>query len=287
MICSLKSVALMLILQQRLFLGINKIKKSLPLEQCSLDNTLYRLKHSNGLIYRWNIALRMEKQSDLPPMDLALSLSSLLSSNILSPDKDSQGTIQFTVTVTEPGWLDFYLGDCFLAIWLDYLTLALQGSTTATSQPLQKRKNFNPFPLQYAHGRCCSLLRSATEQGLIKLKSDHCSPSRWQWLEPTPTPWLDNNKQWQLVENQDKNLLYQLIDTTDLLFRNSSENWYQITKNLSQAFLEVEAQSRIFGEVQRKTPLLAQGRLGLIWLTQILLYRLLTEKLGISVFKEL
>jgi hypothetical protein len=284
LVCSLDAVALSLILRQRLFFTLSETEKSFRLEHYSSQNALYRLKHKPRLVYRSSLAFRLQKQSDLPPMELALYFFSLLSCNILEGKQENKPTIEIGVTVIEPGWLDFSVAHGNLAPWLDYLPLALQlktDSASFSSQAVRKTKGFNPFPLQYAHARCCSLLRSAAEQSLIKLKSDDFTHPQWQWLEPARIPWLDENQQWQLGSLEERNLLYQLIDTMDLLFNNSSEDWEQITRNLSKALLEVEAHSRIFGEVQRKNPQVAQARLGLIGLTQLLLNRLLTDKLGV------
>jgi hypothetical protein len=53
----------------------------------------------------------------------------------------------------------------------------------------------NLFPVQYAHARCCSLLRLAHWQGLIKLRDLDFNTLNRQLIEPSPIPWLNDDQQ--------------------------------------------------------------------------------------------
>ena len=281
LIFSLDAISLRLVIQQRLLLAVHKGTNQVTVDDCVKQNFLYRLKHQSCVVYRCAIAFQLQKQCNLPPMKLAIELASLLYSNILQNKSLNKREIDITATVVEPGWLDFAICDRTLATWLDNLTESFANITCSHGKS-QSQMDFNPFPLQYAHARCCSLLRLAAEQNLIKLKSEDFRQTVWQWLEPHKIPWLSQTQKLQLVHPKEKFLLCQLIDTIDLLSGNSSENWYQVTRELSKALLDFEASCRIFGQVKNETPLLAQARLGLIGVTQLLLQKLLTEFLGVD-----
>jgi arginyl-tRNA synthetase len=281
LIFSLDAISLSLAIRQRLLLAVHRGTNRATVDDYVRRNFLYRLKHQSPVVYRCTIAFQLQKQCNLPPMKLAVELASLLSSTMLQNKSPNKPEIDVTVKVVEPGWLDFVICDRTLAAWLDNLTESF-ANIACSQEKSQSQMDFNPFPLQYAHARCCSLLRLAAEQNLIKLKSEDFGQTVWQWLEPRKIPWLTQTKQLQLVHPKEKFLLCQLIDIIDLLSGNSPENWYQLTRELSKALLDFEASCRIFGEVKNENPSLAQARLGLIGLTQLLLQKLLTEFLGVD-----
>lgn len=288
LVFSQEDISLSLLLEQTMFSRLAKGKNRLIVEDCLKQNSLYRLKHPRGIVYRGAIAFKLHKQFGLSPQEFAQSLYSLFSSPILPKENTTQQEIWVRVTVVEPGWLDFAIWDDTLASWVDHLFCCFE-QTQYSLSGLEKteKEQWNCFPFQVTYARCSALLRLGAQQNLIQLQIEDCGQIVGQWLEPAKIPWLKDNQQWQLVHPSEKNLLDKLIDTMDLFSNNSWKNWNQVTNELSNAFFDFEASCRIFGDVSKKTPWLAQCRLGLIRLTQLSLHKLLTQKLGVQVLTQL
>jgi arginyl-tRNA synthetase len=142
--------------------------------------------------------------------------------------------------------------------------------------------------VQYAHARCCSLLRLAHRQGLIKLKDLDFKTLDWQLLEPNPIPWLnDDQAALRLVDPAEKRLIAQILDSRDALSDPGQLSQRKLASALSNEFERFYSNCRIWGEVKIQTPKLAQARLGLVAVTQALLRSLLQDHLGVPAPAEL
>ncbi|MBR8838269.1 MAG: glutamate acetyltransferase [Stigonema ocellatum SAG 48.90 = DSM 106950] len=139
------------------------------------------------------------------------------------------------------------------------------------------------FSAQYAHARCCSLLRLGHQQGLIQLR--HLDTVHGGVPSSKPIPWLDCDAKLRLSHPASGRLIAELVKVVDQL--EYSYNWEKAALDLSQAFETFWRNCRIFGEMKTTSPELAQARLGLIMATQSVLRFLLEEKLGISALLEL
>ncbi|MDJ0716262.1 MAG: hypothetical protein QNJ54_18860 [Prochloraceae cyanobacterium] len=261
---------------------------------------LYRLKDKDsiGIVYRCAIAFSLASVNNLSRVAIAIELVNVLTNSLSASDSEDDPLLDFTVKAVEPGWIDFYLSDRALAVWLQNLPLLLgdggAGERGSRGEGEQGRggdqKDLNVFPIQYACARCCSLLRLGHRSGLIKLNNLDLNCSLWQWLEPLPIPWFNSHLQqrhFQLVHPAEKHLIAQLLNLADIPLDSQKVDWVKQGMLLSQAMLDFDRSCRIWGEVSSQTPDLAKARLGLISVTQFVLQWLLKEQLGVIAPQEL
>ena len=219
--------------------------------------------------YRSAIAFKLSPQQNMPPMEIARTLAFLLQD--MTGENLKWGNLQFQVTVSPPGWLDFRITDEGLADWLQQLLAdnvpEFRISTVRTGK--------SPFFLQYTHARCCGLLRLAQREGLLSLDT-------LQITTPDPIPWLDESDRiLRLQHPAERQLIAQWVAIVDTCDRSKSPEIFSLAERLSQRFETFDRQCRIFGAVARETPHLAQGRAGLVSGTQKILNSLLTRGLGL------
>ena len=201
-----------------------------------------------------------------------------LQSNLTSASGEELAAVAHT-----SGYIDFYLSETFLALWLKHSPdlLPNKSISSAVYAPISveaPRNSFNLVPLQYVHTRCCSLLSLGARQKLIELKDPDFEYLIWHIAQPKPISWLDTQNRLWLSDRAEYNLLWQLLKVIDTSTLNSN-NWYRLAKNLSQAMLIFDAECPILGEVAQKIPQKAIARLGLIALVQYWLQQLLCLKL--------
>lgn len=154
------------------------------------------------------------------------------------------------------------------------------------SEPVNQAHSL--FRVQYAHARCCSLLRLAHRQSLINLSDLDSITPRWEWLEPNPIPWLYGNPQMEcepirlrLEHPAELGLIALVLDGTEQLTRLTPIRALELANALSHGFEKFYSACRIWGEVKTETPQLAQARLGLVAITQKLLRSLLEDQLNV------
>ncbi len=146
---------------------------------------------------------------------------------------------------------------------------------------------YSLFPVQYAHARCCSLLRLVQREGLMPMsKLALCDRDRAPQLQ---IPWLVDNEirfnhpaSYRLIAG-----LVTVVD--DLVCSDIPEliHWQKVALNLSRAFESFWSSCRIFGEEKIVSPKLSQARIGLVIATKVALKLLLEEKLNICAIDEL
>jgi len=262
---------------------------------------LQRLSDDTCVLYRSAIALKLAPLWQQSPLDIANQL--MTSFATISQYTAGQICLEFCVEVVFPGWINFRLSDQGLAAWLQHLVhtkLRLivvhgegreDGEGREVNSPLSPSSPSSPsslFPVQYAHARCCSLLRLAHRQGLIKLKDFDFKTLDWQLLEPNPIPWLnDDQAALRLVDPAEKRLIAQILDSRDALSDPGQLSQRKLGSALSNEFERFYSNCRIWGEVKIETPKLAQARLGLVAVTQALLRSLLQDHLGVPAPAEL
>ncbi|MGB3691832.1 MAG: hypothetical protein WA865_12410 [Spirulinaceae cyanobacterium] len=256
------------LLQEKLLLTLEQwlqwhdptVTLNYPLSRLTLTKISGQRLNAWGIVYRCGIAFGLANNSNLPVIEVACQLAQILSQEMeISP---KQPSLEFTVRVINPGWLDFYLEERGLALWLDKLPQLLP-----TLKLNKDQKQVSLFALEYAHGRCHSLLNLGNSQGLIKINSHQ------EWLEPLPIPWLDTNGNLRLRDLAEQKLIEQLITTA-----HADSNWVKSATHLSESMLDFHRYCRIWGEVKETNLPLAQGRLGLLWLVQLFLKYLLDNK---------
>lgn len=233
--------------------------------------------------YRCAIAYPLAAQLKLPVIDVVQYLAHYLSS--LKQEVNDTQVLDFEIQVIKPGFLDFHPRDRTLAIWLQQLLspevfsrdlfLPLP-SASASFIPCETEKPNYLLPVQYVHARCGALLQLGNTEGLIELEQQNLTSMIGQWLEPNPIPWLHpETTVFQLQHPSEQILINQFLNVIDNYTYSDSPNWVQIATNLSAAMLDFYRNCRIWGETTQNTPLLAQARLGLVAICQILLEQIL------------
>lgn len=242
---------------------------------------LYQGGYNQKILYISGVAMGISKSQNLPAMEIAQAMAGHLSRN-----SDSL----FSVKVIPPGWIYLELIDSTLAAWLQNLIVFPENEDLINNfvdyqlpvtnhQSQISLHSLTIFKIQYAHSRCCSLLRLAEKDGLITL--DRIGTKSYFSLKPIP---LLNGDQKLLLNHVDEMLLmHQLVKLVDDLVctDSSSLNWETSAGKLSQAFEKFWGSCRIWGEVKIQTPELAQARLGLLVVTQLVLRSVLEDKLGV------
>ncbi|MGK7937888.1 MAG: DALR anticodon-binding domain-containing protein [Xenococcaceae cyanobacterium] len=270
---------------------------------------------SLDIVYRCAIAFPLANYWHLSPFIVAQNLKEfLLIGDVIS---ETIPILIFAVKVVSPGWIDFYMSDRALAVWLDEVIQWISREQGSRGAAVEAPKGFsssfksgNPpngllhrvgarrkgtstktggqgsrgagengsfFEIQYAHARCCSLLRLGHQEKLIKIKHEY---SEWTIVEPVTLSWVNAQGVFLLVHPAERCLLIQLLTVVEQLITPSQKvNWAKLAHNLSEVFLDFWTECRIYGEVQQKTPDLAKARLGLVALVQHFLDRILRYKL--------
>ncbi|MDR9895566.1 DALR anticodon-binding domain-containing protein [Aetokthonos hydrillicola Thurmond2011] len=238
---------------------------------------LHKDRSNHKILYTSGIVPRLSKYENVSPQEIEKSIVSHFSANYSN---------EFKVQSVSPNWIRFELTDPALATWLQGVaeegTLS-RGALEQREQGEQGRQGekeiFVPgvgnslFSVQYAHARCCSLLRLGKQEGLIDSSNF--------------IPWLDSKKELRLTHPASTSLIDELIQVVDFSECNILIKWEKVALKLSQAFENFWSQCRIFGEVKTTSSDLAAARLGLVMATQSVLSFLLETKLGISAPREL
>ncbi len=219
------------------------------------------------------IALKLAQVESQNAMEIATQIVKAWPVNLDSAS-------HFRLKVLPPGMIQFQLTDQGLAVWLQKFS-QMPPSESAFVKFDTVYQTF--FAIQYSHARCCSLLRLADRDRIITLHSSsrETTPTIFSLLTPNPIPWCDQGGNLRLVHIAERQLISQLLTTLDARCNCGRQpQWDKLANRLSQAFQDFYAQCRIWGEVKRDTPELAQARLGLILITQSILRFMLQEKLG-------
>jgi hypothetical protein len=280
---------------------------------------LHRLSDDSCILYRSAIALKLAPLWQLNALDLAHQLT--VSFPTINQDSASQPCLDFNIEVVFPGWINIRLGDRGLAAWLQHMIQSppfWQGQEQGRGETGERGRKINDkysssldvphqgqldnslknvpdlFPVQYAHARCCSLLRLAHGQGLIKLRDLGFNTGSWQLVEPNPIPWLNDGQEahteqvcLRLMHLAERRLISQILDWQDESHQSSLGHSVKRCSSLSNDFEKFYSSCRIWGEVKTENLKLAQARLGLVGLTQAVLRSLLQDQLGVTAPVEL
>ncbi|PLZ97769.1 glutamate acetyltransferase [Fischerella thermalis CCMEE 5268] len=252
-------------------------------------------RNSNQVFYITGLALQLAKYEKIPAMEIAEAIASHLSAN-------SAGV--FSIQIVPPGWIHLELAHPVLASWLQRLvekrgdsvvqgrggtedkeddlgdkedkeelvTVLFSSHSPSPQSPLPNHL----FPIQYAHARCCSLVRLGEREGFITSEG--------------AIPWLNKQQELRFQHPSELCLLSELVQVVDELECSDSSDsvkWEKLALGLSRVFDDFWRDCRIWGEVKVKSPEIALARLGLVMATQSVLRILLEEKLGILAVLEL
>lgn len=236
------------------------------------------------ILYISGLALQLSKSENLQAMEIASGIVSHLSANCNK---------YFKIQIVTPGWIYLEVSHLILAAWLQRLAsgrveVGKENTHSPTPHsrtdvPLERLLQTPLFTVQYAHARCCSLVRLALQEGLIKF-NERVSPRSHTTLNPIP--WL-NCDQMRLNHPASHRLISKLVQVVDNLEYPCAVNWEKAALDLSRAFETFWCKCRIWGEVKTDSLELAQARVGLVMATQSVLRFLLEEKLGIFALQEI
>ncbi|GAX39671.1 DALR anticodon-binding domain-containing protein [Tolypothrix sp. NIES-4075] len=245
---------------------------------------LYKSRDINRILYISGVALQLSKSQNRNAIEIACAIASHLSANCGD---------EFIIEIVPPGYIHFVLTDPILAAWLQRLVEGKGGGGDGERGGWGETKYENSshlFAVQYAHARCCSLMRLAQQEKLIQLNEPNTSSALGRVISPSSIPWLNCDRKLRLEHSASFRLISQLVQVVDDLEcpdQAGSVNWEKAAINLSQAFEIFWCNCRIWGEVKITSPELSQARLGLVIATQSVLRFLLEEKLGVFALVEL
>lgn len=263
-------------------------------ERLSLDQTvrsipLKRASKAIPFVYVCAIAHRLATPSQ-PAALIAAQLVDALLQPLPIPGEDSLSGIVVQATAT--GWLQFELSDRAIAAWLDRLLAKALPQQSCTPPTSMERQTLLPtatiFEVQYAHARCCSLLRLAHSEGLITLNRLD-APLDWHIVNPPFVPWLTATAQLCLNHPADRRLLGYLVEALDCLSDESPHRTQQSLRSAQAIAQAMQAFHRVH-PLWRKTgtePNLVVSQLGLLLATQRILYALLADGLALQPVVEL
>ncbi|MDF5719290.1 MAG: DALR anticodon-binding domain-containing protein [Rhizonema sp. PD37] len=281
-----KNTAIKQLVFSHLWIAISIYFRTNHIEGISKENIpLYKGRDNNRVLYISGVALQLSKSQNRPSIHVANAIVSHLSAKCIK---------YFNIQIVSPGWIHLELSDQLLATWLQNLVFKEVGewesSRHASPNPLSGAipQANSQFTAQYAHARCCTLLRLACQERLIKLSQPEPGTAFWTTTGCNQIPWL-NCDQMRDHHPASRRLIAELIQVVDLEYSDSRDErkWEKAALNLSEAFQNFWSECRIWGDVKTTNPELAQARLGLVLATQSVLRFLLEDKLGIFALQEL
>ncbi|XHX77387.1 MAG: hypothetical protein RBJ76_23555 [Stenomitos frigidus ULC029] len=260
------------------------------LEQIVRAIPLKRASKAIPFVYVCAIAHRLATPSQ-PAALIATQLVERLLQPLPLPEEAPLSGIVVQATAT--GWLQFELSDRAIAAWLDRLLANALPQQLSVSLTSQERQMLLPtaavFEVQYAHARCCSLLRLAHSEGLITLDRLDVAPLVWRIVDPPSISWLTANAQLCLNHPADRSLLGHLIEALDCLSDESPHRTRQSLRS-AQAIAQAMQSFHRVHPLWRKTgtePHLVVAQLGLLLATQRILSLLLANGLDLHPVEEL
>ena len=253
--------------------------------------SLYRSREESKVLYISGVALKLARAYCMD----ASAVAHQIASHFLV-----QSAENFRVEIIKDGWIHIQIAHSVQAACLqsliegvgsresgvgEYAFPSLTPSTPSTSYG-RRTTDDGRLPIQYAHARCCSLLRLVEREGLMPANklADSCVQVELE------IPWLDSNQKLRFIHPASYRLIAGLVAVVDELVcpdRSNSIKEQKLALNLSRAFESFWCSCRIFGEEKTAHPELVAARIGLVIATRTALKLLLEEKLGIRAIDEL
>lgn len=238
---------------------------------------LHKGREGQEILYISGVALCLSKSHNCRPMEIVEEIAAHLS-------RVCYGV--FIVKKISPGWIYIELTPLTIAAWLHNMVSSdCFGDRPLTEQLITSRNSSIVFAVQYAHARCCSLLRLAQQESLIRFDM-----AGENFILGDPVPWLDGDETLLCKCPHEGHLINQLVKVTDDCICPhdcKSMNWEKIAGQLSQSCENFWQYCQIWGDVKVISPELAQARIGLLLVTQLVLKNVLTEKMGVFAPLEL
>jgi hypothetical protein len=200
------------------------------------------------------------------------------------------------------GWLYAHFSALELSKWLQSLLFAPSFQTETDPLLISFGVSSDPviFQLQYAHARCCSLLRLAQQERPIHFSDRDIQLTQWT----APVIWQTPTGELQFQTLAEHQLLLALIQfprslspnkimygypqaalpghQTQLEWPPSEPYLRRQAQQWSHIFLNFYGQCKIFGDVQQVTPELATARLALVFILRRVLAFVLEAALQVE-----
>jgi DALR anticodon binding domain len=274
-------------------IAIDQPKNSSTISPTYLRNNIDPLLSRQFLpiIYACPLGMSLATNLQLSPPAIMEQIGYLMSKLALKLDQtDPKFSGQLITEIVPLGWCNFYLDSQLMADWLQRSLFWSQSNTINNSDQNSNFLEQTPgklFPAQYIHARCSSLLGLGARENLIILSND---AQQIEQLESRS--WLDPEHQLWLTEVAERDVLQQLLITSDAWMekidvRNHLQHWSKLALSLSQKTAIFLADCRFLGEVKQQYPQKAIARLGLIALVQFWLEKILVEKLRVAAPRDL
>lgn len=243
------------------------------------------------------LLLSLASQRQTTPALLGAQLIAPLTEQTCSPFKP-------IFSLQDEGWLYAHFCDLALAQWLQTLWyhppfVIAEQSSSFESDAMEIRPGVSTdpllFQLQYAHARCCSLLRLAAQEYNL----EHPAKADTQSECPSSSPWLTTNQTLCFTTPAEQHLLLQLmqfpgsISTQKQIYGVPHRHWMNTETCLeqplalkrlrrssqiwSEAFLAFYRDCRMFGDLYRHSPDLVRSRIALVSIVQQVLQVILTQ----------
>jgi arginyl-tRNA synthetase len=262
------------------------------------------VKTTLGQLYTSPVGLQLAAIAKIPAAQMSQRLIEYLPNKFVESLPTDQALWDFHIWADDSGWIYARLSDNCIAAWLQRLSqsspVRLSESEDLQNSPVKllpvKPLSVKPlsvesspvtpdaiFQLQYAHARCCSLIRLAHREKLLHLQNPDppYSPHFWQVIQPQTFPWLTATRQLYCQHPSERALINQLFEFPGLGQRslhctNAQEGRPVIALTYSEDQLLRQAQvwsdrihqfnrdCRIWGEVRTENPNLSLSRLGLL-----------------------
>jgi hypothetical protein len=200
------------------------------------------------------------------------------------------------------GWLYAHFSALELSKWLQSLLVATPLQANAEPFMIASGVSSNPviFQLQYAHARCCSLLRLAQQEYPIHFSDRNIQLAQWT----APVIWQTPTGELQFQTLAEHQLLLALMQFPQSLSPNKIMYGYpqaalpghqtqlewppsepylrRQAQQWSHIFLNFYVQCRILGDVQQATPELSTARLALVFILRRVLAFILEAALQVE-----
>lgn len=274
------------------------IAQKLVLVKQPQGEIIHKAKDCQRVLYVSKCAVQHSRGQNIPALEIAqqlgLRLRQVVDANYAWASSYLQNLTSvnlltdISVQVLPSGLIYFELTERGIALWLQYLINSPPMLQHSAPPDVETQSLPSLFAVQYAHARCCSLLRLAAREKLITLEVGH--GLMFLAVAPDPLPWLEDGKL-RTFSPQERALITQLFGLLDHLYsecdRRSKINWQKAALALTQTWENFYNCCRIWGEVKTDNINLAQARLGLLLIVQRMLCLLLQEKLDIFAPLEL
>lgn len=271
-----------------------------------------RLVPTSQYQYVSTIAHRLAAKSSFTPLQICQNLQSPIVDAIVDPDR----CMQLCCWYNDSGYIYFQIAPRSIGLWLNYIhDLPLVELAT-------HRSRSSATMAVYAHARCCSLLRLADTEKLVRVAANWQISSHRQ-SDIDDCRYLKNRGTAEFTsifehsaEHRSIHVLMEVLDKISShhlqvvcsrqlgwteakaieplgigISKFAGEirdpNWHKLTIDLAQSWLEFYRHCPVFGDVQRQNPRLAIARCMLTAIVRRYLQVLLENYLGVTALVEL